>query len=125
LLPYIESTYQPTTDEGFDVPEAEAAIRRNIQHLHLRLLGEDLALDDPEIDITYTLWHEVWRAGKTGLSDGSYEDRMPSDCWVRYDPYTNARLPADRDILDDPNYTMRAWMAVLSYLLADWRFLNE
>jgi hypothetical protein len=28
-------------------------------------------------------------------------------------------------ITKDPNFTIRAWMAVTTYMLSDWRFLYE
>jgi hypothetical protein len=28
-------------------------------------------------------------------------------------------------ITSDPNFTIRAWQAVMAYMLSDWRFLYE
>ena len=34
-------------------------------------------------------------------------------------------LPQDQVIDSDRNYTIRAWMAVMTYMLSDWKYLYE
>ena len=41
------------------------------------------------------------------------------------DPTTNTDLPAERQIKTDDAYTIRAWQAVIIYLLSDYKFLYE
>lgn len=125
LLPFVELSFEPVTDDGFEVPEAKAAILRNLQWLHLRLLGEDLALDDPELQASWELWRDVWQGGKDLLAIGEASSTLPSACSATIDPWTGDNLPAERSVRHDPRFTLRAWAAVLSYLLADWRFLHE
>ena len=38
---------------------------------------------------------------------------------------TGEPYPEEQQVVDDPNYTVRAWMAVMAYLLSDYRFLHE
>lgn len=90
-----------------DVPDGggagETAIRANIQFLHRQLLGEDLPLTDPEIAITYQLFVDVRGEGETAI---------PSQC-------------RGGGGATDDNGTVLPWMAVVTYLLTDYRFVHE
>ena len=125
LLPYVEMSYQPLTDDGFEVPGAKDAILENIRWLHLRMLGEDLPADHPEIQATWALWRDVWQAGKAAVAAEEVDDRLDGKCSAQVDPWTGDNLPSDRRVLYDETFTLRAWVAVFSYLAADWRFLHE
>ncbi|TPV93806.1 MAG: DUF1588 domain-containing protein [Myxococcales bacterium FL481] len=124
LFPFVSLIHEPQDANGFEVPAAADAIRANIRYLHQRVLGEVLEPDDPEIDRTYHLFLEVWRDGKQGMADEIYSDRLPSSCAARRDLNTGEELPPAQRIDRDERYTIRAWMAVMSYLLADYRFLH-
>ena len=84
-------------------PGAEAAIRANLVHLHRLLLGEDLAANDAEIDATYQLLLDVRAEGATAISN---------DC-------------RGGGGSTDTNGTVIPWMAVVAYLLSDYRFFYE
>ena len=89
-----------------DVPDGGAgdnAIRENIRFLHRHILGEDLPLGDPEIGNTYQLFVDVRAEGETSI---------PGDC----------RGGGDST---DTNGTVLPWMAVVTYLMTDYRFLYE
>ena len=95
----------PIADET-DIPDngaGENAIRQNIQFLHRHILGEDLALNDTEIANTYQLFVDVRAAGETAIQ---------SQC-------------RGGGSNTDTNGTVIPWMAVVTYLLADYRFLYE
>ena len=125
LFPFVERSYEPEDGNGFEVPASAAAIRANIQYRHQRMLGEYLDLNDPEINRTYEVFLSVWKDGKKGLASGEYEDFLPSQCRAVTDYWTDADLPDDVRIERDETYTIRAWMAVMSYLMMDYRFLHE
>ncbi len=93
-----------------DTPDAaSAAIRGNLQYLHRRILGEELALDDPEITRTFDLFVAARNAaGADGLS---------AAC--------GGGLPAQDPIRLDAQRTVQAWQAVVAYLLSDFRFFME
>lgn len=105
--------------EPEDTPDSAAgarAIRDNIVWLHYWLLGEYLADDDPEVDRTFDLFNEVW-----GLR-------------VAADKNTNLRWGGGRCeldfnsgdyIQDDEYHTVRSWIAVVAYLMTDYRFIYE
>ena len=108
VLPVEERRLFPAVSVD-DTPDTnDAAVRANIQHLHWQLLGEKLEAGDPELERTYNLFRDVWQDGNTN----DYGDGLPGQCQA--------------DGLDaDPNYTVRAWMAVVSYMLSTYQFLHE
>ena len=126
LFPMVELDIMPESESGFEVPEAVDAIRRNIQHLHYRVLGEELELTDPEIDATFNLFVETWREGMTLVNADPANAYLTWRCQARANPLNPAQdLPEAQWIQQDPNYTVRAWMAVMTYLYSDYKFLYE
>jgi hypothetical protein len=105
---------------GNPVEASILQIKTTIVHLHELVLGEKLAIDDPEIERTYRLfvdtWHERQALGTTQLD---YR------CWGRLDYGTGVAVPDGQQIKDDPYVTIQSWQAVLTYLLSDWKFLHE
>lgn len=97
LFPFADQTDVPDGGNG------DNAIRQNIQFLHRQLLGEDLALNDPEIGNTYQLFVDVRATGETAI---------PSQC-------------RGGGGSTDTNGTVIPWMAVVTYLLTDYRFVYE
>ncbi len=134
LFPFVDPSFSPEDGNGFEVPAAASAIRANIQFLHAKLLGEYLDQNDPEINRTYELFLNVWKEGQRGMSttvadaEGTespeYGAQLPGNCQATQDFWSNNPLN-ERAITEDRNYTIRAWMAVMSYLLSDYRFLHE
>lgn len=129
MFPFVGVEYQPEDENGFEVPAAAAAIRANIQYLVQRLWGEYLDINDPEINRIFALFIGVWEDGKRGLAlpteEGGYSTSLPDSCRARSDYFTGEPLPEARRIESDPNYTIRAWMAVITYMLSDYRYLHE
>jgi len=97
LFPIADENDTPDTQPGED------AIRQNIVHLHRMLLGEDWAATDTEVNETYQLFVDVRAIGNTSI---------PSQC----------RGGGGNT---DSNGTVLPWMAVVTYLLTDYRFLYE
>ena len=97
LFPVADQNDTPDTGPG------ETAIRQNIVHLHTYLLGEDFGANDAEVDATYQLFLDVRALGETAI---------PSQC----------RGGGDSS---DSNGTVLPWMAVVTYMLSDYRFLYE
>lgn len=123
LFPHVEVTFTPEDDNGFPIPQAEEAIRRNIRYLHHRLLGEVLSPGEPQEEATFQLFLEAWREGYQAVANGQISADLPGSCRAQFDYYINGDLPEADRLYRDGRYTMRAWMAVVTYLLADWRFL--
>lgn len=121
LFPEVERTHLPGTAVG------EAAIRANLVYMHEHLLGETLAPSDPEIDRSYSVLKQVWDDGQAGLllPDTPYPTALPGPCRATTNPITGEAIAADMQLIEDPDYIVRAWMAVTAYMLGDYRFLYE
>jgi len=121
LFPLVERGALPGTPEGDD------AIRANVQHLHEHLLGEVLDDDDPEIDRTIALFEAVLDDGRTRLVDpiAPLPTALAGACQSTMDPATGMPWPPGMEVVEDADYTVRAWMAVVTYLLGDYRYLYE
>ena len=119
LFPLVDLTEVPES-AGNLVEGSVTDIKKEIQYLHQLVLGEKLELGDPEIERTYQLfldtWHELNLAGDTGLQN---------ECSGRWDKTNGKDLPDAVQITDDKTFAVRSWMAVMTYLLSDYKFLYE
>jgi hypothetical protein len=97
LFPFVDETDIPDGGAG------DSAIRQNIQFLHRHILGEDLALTDAEIGSTWQLFLDARAAGETAIQ---------SQC-------------RGGGSSTDSNGTVIPWIVVVTYLLADYRFVYE
>ena len=117
LFPSMEITELPTVDED--------KVRAAIVHLHDRLLGEVLGVNDEEVTATLKLLKDTHNLGKLGIGSETVSADLPDACRLYSDPLTGDDLPGYRHMRNDELYTIRSWMAVVSYLLSDFRFLYE
>jgi hypothetical protein len=108
---------------GKAVGEAQQAIKVNIAHLHRVLLGEDLSPEDPEIKRGFDLFMETRRELAASENEKDKKQDLNWECHARYDYDNLTFIPEDQQIRKDEDYTIRAWMAVTTYLLLDHRFL--
>ncbi|MBI4703571.1 MAG: hypothetical protein HY744_20865 [Deltaproteobacteria bacterium] len=116
---------EPESQAGMEIPSAVAGIKAAMVQLHTRLLGETLAPDDPEIERSYTLFAETWHEGKLKVASQTLSTYLEGSCRASTDFWTGQALPEEERIEQDEKYIIRAWMAVLTYLLSDYRFLYE
>jgi hypothetical protein len=128
LFPHVELTFEPKDVNGFEIVETTEAIKKNIVHLHEHVLGEQLSPDDPEIQRTYDLFVAIWEEGRAGMKAPEdpelglpYSQDLPYPCA----DYGYIGEENENNVTSDPNYTVRAWMGVMSYLLSDYSFLYE
>jgi len=98
LFPVVSLGDTPATQAGAN------AIVQNIKHLHQWMLKEDLPSTDAEIQRTYQLYLDVW-------NDRATAPAKPITC-----AYNNT---------NDPNYSGRAWAAIIAYMIGDPKFLFE
>ncbi|MCH7728470.1 MAG: hypothetical protein IH991_18620 [Planctomycetes bacterium] len=108
LFPRIEPDVVPGSGA-----ESDRQIRRAIVHLHELFLGRFDTLDALEVQRTFDLFSGIVKDAKSrkGLSPvESYSCQTQRDVTPR-DP--------------DPDYTIRAWRAVVTYLLRQHEFLYE
>jgi hypothetical protein len=106
LFPAIEPDVVP---DG--TLEAESKIRRAIVHLHRHLLGRSRPSDHPEVDRTFRLFKMVLEDARAQKGIGQQEN------------YSCGAGKANKR--EDPHYTIRAWRAVVTYLLRQDDFLYE
>ncbi len=107
LFPFVELANLPTN--------SASAIRSNIQYLHNKLLGEDLAIDDPEIDATFSLFEAVWNA-RIAAGKGPSVFSETEICIVD---------DAVNPVLTDSTQTLRSWAAIINYMIRDYSFIHE
>ncbi len=105
LFPHIEPTVLPGVS-----PDGDRQIRGAIVYLHQRILGRPDAADSAEVARTFKLFAAVIAdaKGRKGL-----EKREAYSC------------RQGGAVSEDPNYTIRAWRAVVTYLLRRPEFLYE
>jgi hypothetical protein len=115
----------PNIDRNTPLSEASDQVRDTVRYLHERLLGESLAPTDEEVEATMVVLMEAYSLGRQGLADGSVPEELAGPCRLNQDRITGESLPDERRINRDSEYTVRAWMAAVSYLLSDYRYLYE
>ena len=108
LFPNIEPSIVP----GSSV-KADKQIRLAIVHLHQLLLGRFVKPDDPEVKRTFDLFAGIVSDAK------SQKGLQPLESYS----CQSGREVTPRDA--DPHYTIRAWRAVVTYLLRQHEFLYE
>jgi hypothetical protein len=110
LFPFVEPQDLPGS------PAGDAAIRTNIAWLHQWLLGDVIADDDPEVDRAFALFNDVrnLRIAESKPVTLNYNSG-----------YCALDFGSGDYITRDDDHTIRAWIAVLVYLMNDYRFLYE
>jgi hypothetical protein len=101
----VEPDTLPVSDEN------DAKIRRTIVHLHERVLGRADAPDSEEVKRTFELFRGI-------ITDAAKAKREPQETY-------HCRPDPDRKSVPDPHYAIRAWRAVMTYLLRRSEFLYE
>jgi hypothetical protein len=110
LFPGIEPSVVPGS------PDADKQIRLAVAHLHERILGRYDSPDSDDVKRTAQLFADIVKdASETKGVDKreSYYCRQNRD-----DPKAGQQS-------EDPHYTIRAWRAVVTYLLRRSEFLYE
>lgn len=106
LFPKIEPDVLPGKS-----PEDDAKIRKGIAYLHQRVLGREDAPDSPEVTRTYNLFAGI-------VADAAKRKGIdPIESWFGRQELLKP--------VPDPHYTVRAWRAVLTYLMRRPEFLYE
>ena len=131
LFPYVDAGTLPENieDDTIEGGANQDAIRLNIQYLHDRLLDERRVIGDDELERTFNLYLETLRDGRERVARGETPAALPGDCQGNRDhwnpPPDGQRQQRRSGITEDADYNVRAWMAVVSYMLADYKFLYE
>ncbi len=106
LFPNIDPDARPGKS-----PATDKQIRAAIVHLHQYVLGRDDAEDSPEVARTFDLFAGVISDAQRS---GVFDEREIWSC----------RQGLEKPV-PDPHYTVRAWRAVVTYLMRQHEFLYE
>jgi Protein of unknown function (DUF1592) len=106
LFPGVE----PDTVPGASA-EGDAAIRGVIVHLHRLVMGRDDAADSAEVNRTFALF--------SGIVEDARQQKGLEKREIYHCRHDVAGAP------EDPEYTIRAWRGVLTYLLRRPEFVYE
>jgi hypothetical protein len=115
----------PNIDRSTALSDGSEQVRSAVRHLHDQLLGEGLGGSDAEVAATMVVLMEAYNLGSQGIADGSVSEDLAGPCRLYNDRMTGNSLPQERHVARDNDYTVRAWMAAVSYLLSDYRYLYE
>ncbi len=107
LFPHVDPADQPGINTDTD-----NRIKQTIQHLHTQLLGQRHDIKDAEIQHSFDIFKDVVASGRTEVQQDGSKAKIFAPC-------------ATSKIANDPNYTVRGWMAVVSYMLSTYDFLYE
>jgi hypothetical protein len=106
--------------EPGDLPGSSAdgdkKIRQAIAHLHERILGRYDAVDSAEVERTFRLFAAI-------VKDASEQKGLEKQESYYCRPAANKDAPGAA--VADPQYTIRAWRGVVTYLLRRSEFLYE
>ena len=105
LFPTIEPDVRPGAST-----ESDMQIRRAIVYLHQQVLGRADEPDSREVDRTFALFAGI-------VADAASKGIDPREVW-------SCRQGLESPV-PDPHYTVRAWRAVVTYLLRREDFLYE
>lgn len=111
LFPEIEPDVLPGVS-----PQSDEQIRRAIVYLHQRVLGRYDEIDSAEVGRTYALLAGVV-ADANAQAQNAQGRIEPQEIW-------SCRQGLEQPV-PDPHYTVRAWRAVVTYLLRQQEFLYE
>lgn len=110
LFPTIEPQVLPGVS-----PEGDKAIRGAIVHLHDRILGRHDAPESAEVERTFQLFAGIVADAK---AQKGLEKQEIYHC-------RSGNKDAPGAAIKDPDYTVRAWRGVVTYLLRRQEFLYE
>ena len=137
-----------SVESDIDTSKGARAIRSKLVELHEKLLGVTVTVDSPDVEAAFQLFVEVWKrerdleirdeepdCGEEGCwldcptldqlyFDGIADDVMYIDGWGEL-AFNWDRVNEIRDEVDWHRIRpgVRAWVAVLAYLLMDYRYL--
>ncbi len=123
LFPYVSATQEPLDEYSI------LGIKKNIQHLHKHILGEELSVTNPEIEATYKIFYDTYMEGNERIINLDESAELFDGCRLYYLPKSDGtpreRLETFEEIRYDKNYVIRSWAAVIAYLVSDFKFFYE
>ncbi len=121
----VDTDVVPEDELGEPIEANVERINENLVYLYDRMFGERLEVGSAEYERVFDLFLKTWREGRAKLAADSVNRDLPWECQYRRAPGASEDLPEDQRLSRDDNYVIRSWMAVLTYMLADYRFLYD
>ena len=103
LFPFVEINHLPGQTAN------DLLIQQNIQYLFQKILGESLSVNDADVLRVF----DLFVAARNYLDTSGVVKECQGD------------LSAENEIITDANKTVRAWMAVVNFMLRSYQFLYE
>src|SRR5690606_31424128 len=125
LFTDVDTDVVPEDELGEAIEANVEKINENLVYLYDRMFGERLEIGSAEYERVFDLFLKTWREGRAKLAADSVGRDLPWECQYRRAPGAAEDLPEDQRLSRDDNYVIRSWMAVLTYMLADYRFLYD
>ena len=101
------------------------SIKEKLKDWHEKLLGESLAIDDPELEASYSLLVETWEARRLSDNSGWAWNGEIEDCHFPPhipDPWGENGLGQTSA---DPSAMKNTWTSMLIYFMTDFQFIHE
>ena len=130
-------------ESDIDTSRGAMLIRNKLVELHEKLLGETVTVDSPDVEAAFQMFVEVWDRHRSNSGDegrdeacawtnDAYYFKGIADDVLEYDEHGNADFIWDRvsnELRESGaqagqySPVVRAWIVVLAYFLADYRYL--
>ena len=118
-------------------------IKLQLVRLHERMLGEELAVDSPEIDRSYQLLVDTWLGKQNNESSNRFpghnvcawwqdheffDDLLATPHIINEDGYPDFNHDAIAAFLDssdtsDRTHMLKTWVVMIAYFMTDYRYL--
>ncbi len=115
LFTKVEKTMTPDANE--------TAVRNQLQHLHLQLLGESLSTSSAELEESYQLLRELWQNRKSLGQTWAQAWPQENECNVPIEGWWDD--PKHEQAMTDPASMLSAWSDMLVYFFNDYKFVHE
>ncbi len=117
-----QATFSVEATQPGETTRGSAAIKAQIRSLYKRLLGDDLLVDDPEIEAVYALLEQTW-VDRRGQEHNT---------WAWYGEEEECFFPREireedwvAGIGSDPSQMLYSWASVIYYFLTHFDYLHE
>lgn len=116
-------TVQVSGQSAYDNTAGEQLLRSKLVELHHIMLGEQLQVNDTEINESYNLLVEIWNERKVRLADYDWFEGPGEACNIVDEQ--GDLLYAINNWGNDPGKMIGSWITVMVYLMTDFNYLHE
>ncbi len=122
----VQTSISLQDTDPYAASSGSTELREAIQALHALMLGEELELDDPEIEATYQLLVETWQGRKQEVPNATFGWQWPDEqCNIYDQDYHNQGWEYHQVFQYDPELMKGTWVSVIMYLMTHYNYLHE